>query len=96
MVNCVQDKAKAAKEDRQDCKRLPIYSKSLPIYSTGGGGGSSGPDGDDEGDLTDQDRDSSSEQGSNGFPFRRIGGRGGPPKDPDPEDDDGTPRGFRG
>ena len=89
MVNCIQDKAKAAKEDCQD-------RKHLPIYSTGGGGGSSGPDGDDEGDLTDQDRDSSSEQGGNGFPFRRRGGGGGPPEDLDPEDDDGTPRGFQG
>ena len=89
MVNCVQDKAKAAKEDRQDCTHLPIYS-------TGGGGGGSGPDGDNEGDLTDQDRDSSSERGDNGLPFRRRGGRGGPPEDPDPEDDDGTPRGFQG
>ena len=89
MVNYVQDKAKAAKKDRQDRTRLPIYS-------TGGGGGGSGPDGEDEGDPTDQDRDSSSEQGGNGFPFRRRGGRGGLPKDPDLEDDDGTPRGFRG
>ena len=56
MVNYVQDKAKTAKEDHQDRTRLPIYS-------TGGGGGSSGPDRDDEGDPTDQDRDSSSEQG---------------------------------
>ena len=56
MVNCVPDKAKAAKEDCQDRKRLPMYS-------TGGGRGSSGPDGDDEGDLTNQDRESSSEQG---------------------------------
>ena len=87
MVNCIQDKDKAAKEDDQDSKRLPIYS-------TGGGGGSSGPDRDDEGDLTDQDRDSSSEQGDNGFPFRRRGSGGGLPKDPDLEDDDGTPRGF--
>ena len=89
MVNYVQDKAKAAKEDCQDCTRLPIYS-------TGGCGGGLGLDGDDEGDPTDQDRDSSSEQGGNGFPFRRRGGRGGPPEDPDPKDDDGTPRGFRG
>ena len=73
MVNSVQDKAGAAKEDHQNCKRQPIYS-------TGGGGGSSGLDGEDEGDLTDQDRDSSSEQGGNGFPFRRRGGGGGPPK----------------
>ena len=56
MVNYIQDKAEVAKEDHQDRTRLPIYS-------TGGGGGSSGPDGDDEGDPTDQDRDSSSEQG---------------------------------
>ena len=89
MANYIQDKPKAAKEGRQDRTRLPIYS-------AGGGGDGSGPDGDDEGDPTDQDRDSSSEQGGNGFPFRRTGGRGGPPKDPDPEDDDGTPRGFRG
>ena len=87
MVNYVQDKAKAAKEDRQDCT-------CLPMYSTGGGGSGSGPDGDDEGDPTNQDRDSSSEQGGNGFPFRRRGGGGGLPEDLDPEDDDGTPRGF--
>ena len=88
MINYIQDKAKTAKEDRQDRTRLPIYS-------TGGDGGGSGPDGDDEGDPTDQDRDSSSEWGGgNGFPFRRRGGRGGLPDDPDPEDDDGTPRGF--
>ena len=60
MVNYVQDKAKTAKEDPQD--RTP-----LPIYSTGGGGGGSGPDGDDKGDPTDQDRDSSSEQGVTDF-----------------------------
>ena len=88
MINYVQDKAKIAKEDRQD-------RTHLPEYSTGGDGGGSGPDGDDEGDPTDQDRDSSSERGGNGFPFRRRGGRGGPPEDPDPEDNDGTPRGFR-
>ena len=87
MVNHVQDKAKAAKEDHQD-------HTHLPIYSIGGGGGGPGPDGDDEGDPTDQDRDSRSEQGGNGFPFRRRGGRRGPPEDPDPEDDDETPRGF--
>ena len=89
MANYIQDKAKAAKEGRQDCTRLPIYS-------AGGGADGSGPDRDDEGDPTDQDRDSSSEQGGNGFPFRRRGGGGGPPEDPDPEDDDGAPRGFRG
>ena len=89
MVNYVQDKAEAAKEDRQGHTRLPIYSK-------GGHGGSSGLDVDDEGDPTDQDRDSSSELGGNGFPFRKRGGRGGPPEDLDPEDDDGTSRGFRG
>ena len=89
MINYVPDKAKTAKEDRQDRTRLPEYS-------AGGDGGSSGLDGDDEGDPTDQDRDSSSERGGNGFPFRRRGGGGGPPEDPDPEDDDGTPRGFRG
>ena len=89
MINYVQDKAKIAKEDHQDRMRLPEYS-------AGGDGGSSGPDGDDEGDPTDQDRDSSSEWGGNGFPFRRRGGRGGPPEDPDLEDDDGTPRGFGG
>ena len=72
MANYVQDKAKAAKEDHQD-------RMCLPIYSTGRGGGGSEPDGDDEGDPTDQDRDSSSEQGGNGFPFRRRGGRGEPP-----------------
>ena len=89
MINYVQDKAKIAKEDRQDCTRLPIYS-------AGGDGGGSGLDGDDEGDPTDQDRDSSSEQGGNGFPFRRRGGGGGPPEDLDPKDEDGTPRGFSG
>ena len=89
MVNPIQDKAEAAKEDHQDRTRRPIYT-------TGGGGGGSGPDRDDDGDPTDQDRDSSSERGDNGFPFRRRGGRGGPPEDLDPEDDDGTPRGFRG
>ena len=66
MINYIQDKAKTAKEDHQDCMRLPLYS-------AGGDGGGSGPDGDDEGDPTDQDRDSSSEQGCNGFPFRRRG-----------------------
>ena len=89
MINYKQDKAKIAKEDHQDRMRLPEYS-------AGGDGGSSGPDGDDEGDPTDQDRDSSSEQGGSGFPFRRRGGGGGPPEAPDPEDDDGTPRGFPG
>ena len=54
MVSYVQDKARVAKEDRQDSRRLPVYS-------TGGGG--SGPDGDGDGDPTDQDRDSSSEPG---------------------------------
>ena len=49
MINYVQDKAKTAKEDRQDCTHLPVYS-------AGGDGGGSGPDGDDEGDPTDQDR----------------------------------------
>ena len=52
MINYIQDRAKIAKEDRQDRTRLPEYS-------TGGDGGGSGPDGDDEGDPTDQDRDSS-------------------------------------
>ena len=66
MINCIQDKAKIAKEDCQDRMRLPVYS-------TGGDGGGSGPDGDDDGDPTDQDRDSSSEWGGNGFPFRRRG-----------------------
>ena len=56
MVNYVQDKAKIAKEDRQDSRRLPVYS-------TGSGGGGSGPGGDNDGDPTDQDRDSSSEPG---------------------------------
>ena len=56
MINYIQDKAKIAKEDRQDHTRLPVYS-------TGGDGGGSGPDGDDDGDPTDQDRDSSSEWG---------------------------------
>ena len=89
MVHYIQDKAEIAKEDLQDRRRLPIYS-------TGGGGGGSGSDGEDDGDPTDQDRDSSSEPGGNGFPFRRRGGGGGPPEDLDLEDDDGTPRGFRG
>ena len=89
MVSYVQDKAKVAKEDRQDSRRLPVYS-------TGGGGGSLGPDGDGDGDPTDQDRDSSSEPGVNGFPFRRRWGGGGPPEDPDLEDDDGIPRSFPG
>ena len=89
MINYIQDKAKIAKEDHQD-------RTHLPGYSTGGDGGGSGPDRDDEGDPTDQDRDSSSEQGGNGFPFRRRASGGGPPEDLDPEDDDGTPRGFRG
>ena len=89
MINYVQDKAKTAKEDCQD-------RTCLPVYSAGGDGGSLGLDGDDEGDPTDQDRDSSSEQGGNGFPFRRRGGRGGPSEDPGPEDDDGIPRGFWG
>ena len=87
MVNPVQDRAEAAKEDCQD-------RMCQPIYTMGGGGGGSGPDGDDDGDPTDQDRDSSSERGGNGFPFRRRGGGGGLPEDLDPEDDDGTPRGF--
>ena len=56
MVNYEQDKAKTAKEDHQD-------RTHRPLYSTGVGGDGSGPDGDDEGDPTDQDRDSSSEQG---------------------------------
>ena len=89
MVDSAQDKVGTAKEDHQKCMHQHIYT-------TGGGGGSSGPDGDDEGDPTNQDRDSSPERGGNGFPFRRRGGRGGPPEDPDPEDDDGTPRGYRG
>ena len=88
MVNYLQDKAKVAKEGRQDSGRLPVYS-------TGGGGGDSGPDGGGDGDPTDQDRDSSLEPGGNGFPFRRRRGGGGPPEDQDPEDD-GIPRGFRG
>ena len=37
MVNYIQDKAEAAKEDHQGHTRLPIYS-------TGGGGGGSGPE----------------------------------------------------
>ena len=86
LVSYVQDKARVAKEDRQDSKRLPVYS-------TGGG---SGPDRDGDEDPTDQDRDSSSEPGGNGFPFGRRLGRGGLPEDPDPEDDDGIPRGFWG
>ena len=89
MVSYEQDKAKTAKEDHQDHTRHPIYS-------TGGGGDGSGPDRDDKGDPTDQDTYSSSEQGGNGFPFRRRGGRGGLREDLDLEDDDGTPRGFRG
>ena len=80
IVNYVQDKAGVAKEDRQD-------RTQLTICSTGGGGGGSGLDGDDGGDPTDQDRDSSSQLGGNEFPFRRRRGRGGPPEDPDPEDD---------
>ena len=80
LVSYVQDKARVAKEDRQD-------SRCLPVYSTGRGG--SGPDGDGDGDPTDQDRDSSSEPGGNGFPFRRRWGGGGPPEDPDLEDDGG-------
>ena len=56
MVNSIQDKAGAAKEDHQNCT-------CRPIYNTGGGRGGSGLDGDDEGDPTDQDRDSSSERG---------------------------------
>ena len=56
MINYVQDKAKTANEDRQDHTRLPEYS-------AGGDGGSLGPDRDNEGDPTDQDRDSSSEWG---------------------------------
>ena len=86
MVSYIQDKAKVAKEGRQDSRRLPA----------GGGGGGSRPDGDGDRDPTDQDRDSSSEPGGNGFPFRRRRGGGGPPEDPDPEDDDGIPRGFQG
>ena len=87
LVSYIQDKARVAKEDRQDSRRLPVY---------GTGGDGSGPDGDGDGDPTDQDRDSSSEPGGNGFPFGRRRGGGGPPEDPDPEDDDGIPRGFRG
>ena len=56
MVDSMQDKAGAAKEDHQDHTRQPIYT-------TGGGGGSSGLDEDDEGDPTNQDRDSSPEWG---------------------------------
>ena len=56
MINYIQDKAKIAKEDRQDPTRLPENN-------AGGDGGGSGPNGDDEGDPTDQDRDSSSERG---------------------------------
>ena len=89
MINYVQDKAKTAKEDHQD-------RTHLPVHSAGGDGGDSGPDGDDERDPTNQDRDNSSKQGGNGFPFRRKRGGGGLPEDPDPEDDDGTPRGFWG
>ena len=89
MVNYVQDKTGVAKEGRQD-------RTCLPIYSTGGCGGGSELDGDDDGDPTDQDRDSSSEPGGNGFPFRRKGGGGGPPEDLDPKDDEGIPRGYRG
>ena len=87
LVSYIQDKARVAKEDRQNSRRLPLYS-------TGGDG--SGPDGDGDGDPTDQDRDSSSEPGGNGFPFGRRRGGVGPPEDPDPEDDNGIPRGFRG
>ena len=87
LVSYVQNKARVAKEDRQDGRRLPVYS-------TGGGG--SGPDGDGDGDPTNQDRDSSSEPGGNGFPFGRRRGGGGLPEDPDLEDDDGIPKGFRG
>ena len=57
LVNYVQDKAEAAKED-QAGSHAPAH-----MYSTGGGGGGSGPDGDDDGDPTNQDRDSSSEPG---------------------------------
>ena len=81
LVSYVQDKARVAKEDRQDSRRLPVYS-------TGGGGSGLDP--------TNQDRDSSSEPGGNGFPFGRRRGGGGPPEDPDPEDDDGIPRGSGG
>ena len=56
MINYIQDRAKIAKEDHQDRIRLPEYS-------AGGDGGGSGLDGDDEGDPTNQDRDSSSERG---------------------------------
>ena len=56
MVNYVQDKAEVAKEDHHN-------RMHLPIYSTGSDGGGSGLGGDNEGDLTNQDRDSSSEQG---------------------------------
>ena len=87
LVSYIQDKARVAKEDRQDSRRLPVY---------GTGGDCLGPDRDGDGDPTDQDRDSSSEQGGNGFPFGRRWGGGGPPEDPDLEDDDGIPRGFRG
>ena len=89
IVNYVQDKVEVAKEDRQNRTRLPIFS-------IGGGEGGSGLDGDDDGDPTNQDRDSSAEPGGNGFPFRRRQGRGGPPEDPDPEDDDGILGGFWG
>ena len=89
MVNYLQDKAKVAKEGCQGSRRPPVYS-------TGDGGGDSGLDGDGDRDPTDQDRDSSLEPGGNGFPFRRRQGGGGLPEDPDLEDDDGIPRGFRG
>ena len=58
MINYIQDKAKIAKEDHQDRTRLCECS-------AGSDGGGSGLDGDNEGDPTDQDRDSSSEQGGN-------------------------------
>ena len=47
LVSYVQDKARVAKEDWQDSRRLPVYS-------TGGGG--SGLDGNGDRDPTDQDR----------------------------------------
>ena len=73
MVNYAQDKAEVAKEDCQD-------RTHLPIYSAGGGGGSSGPDGDDEGDPTDQDRDSSSEWGVMDFLSEGEGAEGDCPR----------------
>ena len=64
LVRDMQDKAGEAKEDQQDSRRLPAYS-------TGGGG--PGPDRDGDGDPTNQDRDSSSEPGGNGFLLARDG-----------------------